>query len=331
MIQYSEPQVEQVQTRKPASRARRIVRLLLMILLTAAIIGGGMFIYCYSTSYTVRDTVGAIVTRSDKPENAFPGQAQINVLLMGRDLDRDNRGQIVKTLGRTDCMMLAHVDFKNQSLNILSIPRDTLVRIPGYRGKRRISYAHQYGGPDLAIETVEKFLGVTPDYYMMLNFDGFARAIDKIGGLEVVVDKKLEYDDNWGNLHIHLEPGKQMINGEQAMGFARYRKSNDGEGDSDFIRIERQQKLLGAMKSKLCKPGVIMKIPSVVDIVRDDMEGNLTSAQIVCLASFMKSLPKDSGIQMQTIPTMDDGGIYVRADSDATKELVNRVFLNSQQ
>ncbi|MHB1457787.1 MAG: LCP family protein, partial [Armatimonadota bacterium] len=258
MTQNIELQTPPVTTRKRMSNTKRIVRLLLIMLMAAAVIGGGMFIYCYSTSYTIRDTIGAIVTQSDKPENAFPGQNQINVLLMGRDLDRDNHGQIMKTRGRTDCMMLAHVDFKNQSLNILSIPRDTLVRIPGYRGKRRISYAHQYGGPDLAVETIQNFLGVTPDYYMMVNFDGFARTIDKIGGLEVVVDKKLEYDDNWGNLHIHLEPGKQVINGEQAMGFARYRKSNDGKGDSDLVRIERQQRLLSAMKSKLCKPGVVM-------------------------------------------------------------------------
>ncbi|MHB1458136.1 MAG: hypothetical protein ACYC0V_14600, partial [Armatimonadota bacterium] len=81
----------------------------------------------------------------------------------------------------------------------------------------------------------------------------------------------------------------------------------------------------------LCKPGVVMKIPSVVDTVRDDMEGNLSSAQIVCLAGFMKSLPSGSGIVMQTIPIEGDGGVYVRADADATKELVNRVFLNSQQ
>lgn len=331
MTQNSDPQIVPRKIRRPASKVKRIVRLLLIVIMTTAIIGGGLFIYCYSTSYTIRDTIGAIITRSDKPENAFPGQNQINVLLMGRDLDRNNHGQIVKTRGRTDCMMLAHVDFKTRSVNILSIPRDTLVRIPGYRGKRRISYAHQYGGPDLAVETVQDFLGVTPDYYMMLDFDGFARAIDKIGGLQIVVDKKLDYDDSWGNLHIHLKPGKQVVNGEQAIGFARYRKSNDGKGDSDLVRIERQQQLLSALKIKLCKPGVVMKIPSVVDTVRRNMEGNLKTAQMVCLASFMRSLPKGSSIQMQTIPTEGDGGIYVRADADATRELINRVFLNNQQ
>lgn len=331
MIQNSEPQTVRIKNRKPVSNAKRIVKLLLILITTAAIIGGGLFICCYSTSYTIRDTIGAIVTQSDKPEKAFPGQNQINILLMGRDLDRNDHGQVVKTRGRTDCMMLAHIDFKNHSANILSIPRDTLVRIPGYRGKRRVSYAHQYGGPDLAVETIEGFLGIKPDYYMMLNFDGFARAIDKIGGLQVVVDKKLDYDDNWGNLHIHLNPGKQVVNGTQAIGFARYRKSNDGTGDSDLVRIERQQQLLSALKSKMHRPGVVMKIPSVVDTIRNDMEGNLTSAQIVCLAGFMKSLPKSSSIQMQTIPTEDDGGVYVHADADATKELVDRVFLNNQQ
>ncbi|MHB1001710.1 MAG: LCP family protein [Armatimonadota bacterium] len=303
----------------------------LLVLLITAVAGGGMFLYCYITSHTIRDSVGAIITRSDTPGKAFPDQDQINVLLMGRDLDRDNHGQVVHTRGRTDCMMLAHIDFKKRSVEILSIPRDTLVRIPGYRGKSRVSYANALGGPELAQATVSKFLGVDPDYYLLVNFDAFAQAIDTIGGLNVTVDKKMDYDDNWGNLHIHLNPGAQVLNGEQAMGFVRYRKCNDGGGDSDFIRISRQQQILCAMREKFRSPGVIVKVPGIVDSIRDDMEGNLSTVQMLCLAKFMKSLPGDTGIKMQTLPALEGGGVFVRADLDATKELVRRIFFDSQQ
>lgn len=330
-IAPDDPQIVPVEPRKPATPARRIVRLLLWMLLVAAIIGGGLLVYGYSTSPTMRDTVAAVITRADKPENAFPGRDHINVLLMGRDLDRNNHDQVVRTNGRTDCMMLARIDFKKHAVDILSIPRDTLVRIPGYRHKNRISYANAYGGPDLAVETVTEFLGVSPDYYMLVNFDGFALAIDQIGGLEVDVDKKLEYDDNWGNVHIHLKPGRQRLNGVQAMGFVRYRKSNDGGGDSDFVRIGRQQQFMTGLKNRLSAPGVILKVPGVMDSIRQDMEGSLSTAQIVCLARFMKSLSGGSGIRMYTLPALDTGGVYVHVDEKATEELVQRVFLNNQR
>jgi LCP family protein required for cell wall assembly len=227
--------------------------------------------------------------------------------------------------------MLAHIDFQNRSANILSIPRDTLVSIPGYKRKRRINAANALGGPELAQATITDFLGVSPDYYMLTNFQGFAKAIDDIGGVTINVDKQLDYDDNWGQLHIHLKPGVQHLNGEQAMGFVRYRHSNKGGGDSDFVRIARQQALLTAVKSKIANPGVLVRVPRVLDGIREDVDSNLTTSQMVCLARFMKSLPKGDSVHMETIPTAEGSRIYVKADLDATRELVSRMFRDSQQ
>lgn len=331
MTQYPEQQRINVPSRRSARKFKRIIRCATLVLLIAAVLFGGMFIYCFTTSRTIRDSVSAFITRADTPGRAFPGADEINVLLMGKDEDRNNHGQVLHTRGRTDCMMLAHINFKDNTVQILSIPRDTLVRIPGYRRKQRVSYAHAFGGPDLALKTIDNFLGVMPDYYLLVNYGAFERAIDNIGGLSVDIDKKLDYDDNWGNLHIHLNPGRQTLNGVQAMGFVRYRKSNDGGGDSDFIRISRQQQLLSALRDKFCSPKVIMKVPGVVDTIRDNMESNLSTPQMICLARFVKSVPSGSGIRMQTLPALDGGGVYVRADLDATRELVQRIFFNKQQ
>lgn len=251
-------------------------------------------------------------------------------MLMGRDLDRDEHGQIVHTRGRTDAMMLAHFDFEKQTANILSIPRDTLVHIPGYRGKRRISYANAYGGTSLAVDTVKEFTGVTPDYYSLINLQGFEKGIDAIGGLDINVDKQLDYDDNWGNLHIHLNPGLQKLNGYKSMGFVRYRHANGGGGDSDLVRIDRQHEFMRAAKARLASPGVALKIPQVFDLVRSEMRGDLTPAQMMCLAYFVKSLPKENGLRMETIPSLKGGGAFVRADVDATKKLVTDMFLDNQ-
>ena len=174
------------------------------------------------------------------PGRAFPGRTQVNVLLLGRDLDRDRHGQVVKTNGRTDTIILAHYDFADKCVNMLSIPRDTRVAIP-HHGHHKINAAHAYGGPNLACRTVEGLLGVHPDDYIVVDFEGFEKAVDLMGGLTLTVDKKLDYDDNWGGLHIHLQPGRQLLNGKQAIGFVRYRKSKDGHADTDIERIARQQ------------------------------------------------------------------------------------------
>lgn len=305
---------------------------ILLVAVVVALAGlGGLFSYYYLSSQTVRDTVGTLVTRAHTPDNAFPGKDSVTILLMGRDLDRDERGRVVETRGRTDAMMLVRFDFRSRSADILSIPRDTLVRIPGYRGKHRISYANAYGGPDLAIETVSEFLGVQPDGYALMNFDGFEKAIDSMGGLWLAVDKKLDYDDNWGNLHIHLEPGEQLLNGEQCMGFVRYRQSNDGDCESDLVRIQRQQALLKSARDRLGSPSAMFRLPEVLDIVREDLEADLSPSQLICLANFVRGLSSDSGINMVTLPALDDSGVYVRADPDATRELMDRLFLNKER
>lgn len=298
-----------------------------IVCITAA----GIVAYFYIESPTTRDVVDTLVSRNYDPDKAFPNQDEITILLMGRDLDRDRQGRIVHTRGRTDTVMLAHVDFRSRSGGILSIPRDTLVHIPGYRGKRRISYANAFGGPELARDTVSEFLGLRPDYYLLVNFEAFEKAIDMIGGLEINVDKQLDYDDNWGNLHIHLKPGNQVLNGEQAMGFVRYRQSNDGDAESDFARIHRQQELLRAATEKLSSPRIMFKVPRMLDIIRSDTESNLAPAQMICLVRFLKSLPSHSSIRMETLPAVETGGVFVRADQDAARELVRQIFLYNQQ
>lgn len=319
----------------PAQKRRGPLRkavLALTVLTAICLIGAtGLFVYFYSSSPTARDVTGSLLSRDYSPEKAFPTQNEVNVLLMGRDLDRDRHGRIVRTRGRTDTMMIAHFDFQNGSACILSIPRDTLVHIPGYRGRHRISYANAYGGPKLARDTIQEFLGISPDYHVLLNFEAFEKAIDCIGGLEATVDKKLDYDDNWGNLHIHLKPGRQLLNGRQAMGFVRYRQSNDGDAESDFVRIGRQQELLRAARDGLSSASAMFKVPKALDIIRNDADSDLRPAQMICLARCLKTLPSDSAIRMETLPAIESGGVFVHPDTDETRKLVKQMFFDNQQ
>lgn len=316
----------------PGPRKRRIsyARLFLVTLLLLCVTAAGIALYFYKSSSTVHDAVQVMLAGIDKPEEAFPGKDAVTILLMGHDVDRDRQGRVVATRGRTDSIILAGIDFRGKKVNLLSIPRDTLVRIPGYKSRRRISYANAYGGPELSCKTVADFLGIEPDYYVLVGFEGFKKAIDMAGGLEINVDKQLDYDDNWGHLHIHLKPGLQKLDGEQAIGFVRYRNSNSGVGDSDFVRIKRQQEFFRAAKARLADPQVMFRAPKILDKIRADTQSPLTPSQIACLAKFIRSLP-ESAIRTETLPALEGGGAFVRADMEAAEKLVSSMFLDNNE
>jgi len=310
--------------RTVARRTGRLRRLLFGGAAVLAIVAGVALGLLYFSSPTIREAVHIILHRELAPERAFAGRDELNILLLGRDVDRDNKGRICKTNGRTDTIILGHVDFRTRQVNLLSIPRDTEVRIPGYRGRHKINAAHAFGGPQLTCATVQKLLNVHPDEFIVVDYEGFVKAIDQLGGIDVTVDKQLDYDDNWGNLHIHLKPGRQHLNGYQAMGFVRYRQSNDGRGDTDTERIARQQVFLAALRSRIVSPGSLLKLPKIVESVRGHVSGSLSLQQMMSLAYFAKTLPPDN-IRMEILPAYA-GRVFVTAREDETRALVQEMF-----
>jgi polyisoprenyl-teichoic acid--peptidoglycan teichoic acid transferase len=307
---------------------RRRSRWLRRILFTGVVgvaffLGLAIGIFYFSSS-TVRETVNAAVKGGIAPEKAFPGREEVNLLLLGRDVDIDNRGRVMDTRGRTDTIILIHINFRQQTINLLSIPRDTLVRIPGYRGKHKINAAHAFGGPDLTAATVENLLSVSAEEYMVVNYEGFITAIDKLGGVTVDVDKELKYDDNWGGLHIDLQPGVQTLDGYQAMGYVRYRRSNDGRSDTDAERMARQQQFLSALRNQMTSPSNFLKMPKVIDSVRENIDGTLSTEQMMSLAYFLKRLPPER-IRMEILPA-DQGRSYATARESEMRDLVQELF-----
>lgn len=280
--------------------------------------------YVYYKSPTVRRMVCDYRCGMWNPEKAFPGKDEITLLFLGKDVDLDRKARVVKTNARTDTILVAHLDFVGRTANILSIPRDTLVRIPGYRGKHKINAAHAYGGPELTAETIEDFLSIHADDYIVVDYKSFERAIDLIGGLQINVAKQMDYDDNWGGLHIHLEPGNQQLSGEQALGFVRFRKSNDGHGDTDQERIARQHQFLMATKDKVVSASIFFKLPDIIETVRSGVNSSMTDAQMMAVTKFIKSLPRES-IRTAILPGTD-GKVCVKADEDAACTVVDEMF-----
>jgi LCP family protein required for cell wall assembly len=312
-------------TSPKVGRRPRLLKWLLLLLLLSPLIG---FAVLFATSRSLRDAVGVIVRGELSPARAFPGSERIDMLILGRDRDIDNRKRVMKTRGRSDLIMLTRMDFEHRTATMLSIPRDTWVRLPRSRrvpGRNsKINAAYAIGGARYAARTVEGLVGVRPEYMATLDYQGFVKAIDALGGVEVTVDRDMDYDDNWGDLHIHLKKGRQRLSGEQALGFVRFRHADRGPADSDFKRAQRQQRLLAAIKEKVKNPFTWPRLPYALDAVRPYLSTNLSFGQLLCIGAFVPRVPQPN-LRQLTLPSRSSGAA-VYPNRGKTRELMQKYF-----
>lgn len=222
------------------------------------------------------------------------------VMLMGVD---EREGDV----GRSDTLMIATLDPKKKKAAILSIPRDTRVKIQGH-GFDKINAAYAYGGHKLTQSTVENLLGVEMEHYVLINVNAFTKIIDAIGGVDINVEKRMYYEDPWddnGGLVINLYPGQQHMDGKTAITYVRYR---DEEGD--IGRIARQQKFMQAVMDKLTSPAIIPRIPAIIGEVVDCIDTDLSVKQMIEFMSALKDA-QARGLQTEMLPgkPMYIGGI----------------------
>lgn len=236
----------------------------------------------------------------------------VNILVLGVD-ERPDDG------GRSDTMILLHLDPARESVRLLSIPRDTRVKIPGY-GVDKINAAYAYGGERLALQVVQNWLGIPVDAYVKVNLRGFRAIVDRLGGVQIDVEKPMVYDDPYQNLHIRLKAGPQRLNGEQAMHYVRFR--NDPEGD--IGRVQRQQKFIKALADQALSIATVAKLPGLVGDLRANVTTNLPVADQVQVAQALYSAYR-KGLAMQTVPGVPQyiGGVsYWVADTPALEKIV---------
>jgi len=166
-------------------------------------------------------------------------------------LGSDQRGH---QPARSDTIMLMRFDPATHSVSELSIPRDTLVAVPGH-GQTKINEAYFWGGAPLAIKVVSSYTGVPINHVMMVNFHGFPKLIDSVGGVVVDVPKDIT---SWysGNRTVHFKKGPQLMMGQQALVYSRLRHV-----DNDFMRMGRQQQVVQALETKITRPRNLWDLP----------------------------------------------------------------------
>lgn len=246
----------------------------------------------------------------------------VNLLVLGCDQDLYYKGQFVITeQARADMILVARLDFKNKRITGVSIPRDTLCMLAGYREQKINAYhllgqkngGGAEGGKELMRRAVENLLPIKIDRVLVLNYTAFQEMVNEVGGIKINVAKQMDYDDDAAKLHIHFKPGQYHMNGYQAMGFVRFRKSNKGHrgGDSDFARQERQKQFLLSFKDALRKR--MTNIATVAEKAKEAISGGLSDEEIIALAHFSRGIGQNN-IKMGQVPVVDAGDYNLRID-----------------
>ncbi|MGW2275504.1 LCP family protein [Streptomyces yangpuensis] len=253
--------------RPPRNRRRRLLRwiglgLALLVLAGAAT---GWWLYNKLDGNITEDTSAAAeLSRYERERPAPLATGAQNILLIGSD-SRSGRGNAGygqdKGTQRSDTTILLHLPKDRGSATAVSIPRDLMTEIPsclqpdGSRTRAsfaQFNWAFQWGGAACTIRTVEKLTGIRIDHHMVIDFRGFKRMVDAVGGVEVCLKEPV--DDVQAKLK--LSAGRQTLRGEQALGFVRARHSL-GNG-SDTERMDRQQQFLGSLVKKVQSNGVLL-------------------------------------------------------------------------
>lgn len=210
---------------------------------------------------------------TDIADNYVPVELEGLRTLLIVGCDTREEGEV----SRSDTIMVAFFNINEKKVDLLSIPRDSYARIPGF-GSTKINHAYAYGGITLTQETVEYLLGITIDDYLIIDFQGFKDVIDAVGGVEIDVDMDMY---NY-NEQINIKQGQQVLNGHDALGYVRYR----GEDCSDYQRIQHQQNMVSAAAKKLLSFSTLPKIANIISIGLKNITTSIDTLTAMDLASY---------------------------------------------
>ncbi|MEK9656939.1 MAG: LCP family protein [bacterium] len=198
---------------------------------------------------------------------------------------------------RADTIMVFHINKNNNHIGVISIPRDTRVKLENI-GMTKINHAYAYEGVGLLKESVSQLLGLPIHNYIQLNVNQVKNIIDKLEGIKIDVEKDLVYQDLAAGLNINIKKGKQVLNGEETIQFLRFRKDNKG----DIGRINRQQLFLESLAETITKPKKILTLPSLISTFSKMIESDLKKTEMLSLAKTLMQEFKEKNIKKTIVP-----------------------------
>ncbi len=280
---------------------RIIVGTLIVVSSIAVAVAGGSYLYFHQSVAAVQAHTPAVVRASKSLDIPVAHHAAI-ALVIGYD----HRAGEGNSPSRSDTLMLIRADPQTKTISLLSFPRD--LGVPIYCGASssdrsghvvasfdRINSAYAYCGPQGTLLTIKHLTGLPISYLITVNFHGFKEVVDKIGGVWMDVDRRYynrntgAASDNYAN--INLQPGYQLLKGEQALDFVRFRHT-----DSDLVRVARQQEFIKALRVQVARSFSPFELPSLVSTITKNIEvgeggGSLQGKQVLQYALFASGLP----------------------------------------
>ena len=257
---------------KKVKSKKNYIQIITIVLVIVSIICMVLWGIIYAVNYAIigedekLDENGNIITVSSSSKKKV-----INALICGKNEEL------------TDTIIYLKYNVETGKIGMMSIPRDTsIVSNPTLSSVYKINYMYQSKGIMSLVNQVEIMLDVNIDYYLVFDASMLKEMVDAIGGVEVDVPIRMKYDDGSQDLHIDLQPGKQVLNGKQAEGFVRFRHNNDmtvGYPMGDVQRTEVQQDFIKSFISQVLSAKNISKIPDLINIGLKNTETNITARE----------------------------------------------------
>ncbi|HLS09653.1 LCP family protein [Lentibacillus sp.] len=281
---------------KPKRRWLKIVLPVIFVLIA------GVGLYAYSIYGNAKDTVNEKMHEPidsidrDVTKKKVEASEPLNVLLMGVD-ERENDS------GRSDALMVMSLDPKDDSMQLVSIPRDTRTTIVGKGFEDKINHAYAFGGSDMAVATVENFLDIELDYYVRLNMQGLKELVDELG--TITVDNEIAWNDGKYDFNV----GPVEMDGDKTMAYVRMRKQDP---NGDFGRTDRQRKVIQGIIEQGASVGSVAKINDYIDVLGNNMATSMDFDDMKKLFNGYRNTRKNiASYQMKGNGTNIDGIYYL--------------------
>lgn len=240
---------------------------LAMVFMAAA--GAGVYAYLIyndakaTVNQQIHEPVASMDTALAK-KKIEEAEEPLNFLLLGVDEREDDSG-------RSDALMVLSLDPENDSMQLISIPRDTRTEIIGKGIEDKINHAYAFGGTEMSISTVENLLDIELDYYITMNMEGLTEMVDAVGG--ITVQNELDWvDKGYYEKGFHYKKGELQLNGAETMGFVRMRYQDP---DGDFGRTKRQRKVIEGIVEKGASVASVNKVDDMIEVLGNNMKTNM--------------------------------------------------------
>lgn len=318
---------KKIRRKKPLIRRIKLGRLFLVLLLGSGIVYGAYV--ALSEVYNFASLKYAQYREEDPSKPVKPPIApQIidkrfenytNILLIGID---DQPVEGIGESGRyADALMLISMDHTSGQVRFLALPRNIKTVIAGRKEPDYLSFTYYYGGSPLTVNTVSQLLNIPITHYIALDRKALSKFVDTIGGVNIYVERDMNYEDPAGGTSIHLKKGYQHLTGDMSQQYLRFRTDDLG----DIGRVHRQQKFAEALLEKLISIETLPALPTIITIFNDNLDTNINLIDISSIIDIMDTLYTNK-FEIQMLPgNFGSGGDWI-PDKARVEQAINEMF-----